>query len=200
MQPDPLRVSRETSAPILSRIEQLVRDEQQRQNLISAGTLAVFQERHIEDSLQLLPHLRSGVLVDIGSGGGFPGLVLASQTVDPIHLIEPRTKRAAFLAEASAALGFDHVTVHAAKVERVALAPVATISARAVAALSDLFAWAHHLADPRTRWVLPKGRSAASELEEARRSWQGDFRLVPSLTDPEASIVIAENVRRRSSR
>jgi 16S rRNA (guanine527-N7)-methyltransferase len=193
-------VSRETSSAILTEIEALVRAEQERQNLISAATLPIFQQRHIDDSLQLLPHLADGPLLDIGSGGGFPGLVLAGCMSAPVHLVEPRAKRALFLREASAALGFDHVTVHACKVERVDIAPVATITARAVAPLGDLFAWALHLAGKKTRWVLPKGRSAASELEEARRSWQGDFCLIPSVTDPEASIVIAENVRRSSSR
>jgi 16S rRNA (guanine527-N7)-methyltransferase len=195
-----MTVPRETSADILSRIEELVRQEQQRQNLVSAGTLPIFQQRHIDDSLQLIPHLRDGALLDIGSGGGFPGLVLATAISAPVHLVEPRAKRAAFLQSASESLSLDHVTVHACKVERVVLAPVATITARAVAPLGDLFTWAQHVADSDTLWVLPKGRSAASELEEARRSWQGDFRLVPSATDPEASIVIAENVRRRSSR
>lgn len=195
-----MSVSRETSADMMARIEHLVRSEQERQNLVSAGTLPVFQQRHVADSLQLLPHLREGSLLDIGSGGGFPGLVLATATTAPVHLVEPRGKRAAFLNEAAETLGLAHVLVHACKVERVNIAPVATITARAVAPLSDLFAWAGHLADSDTLWVLPKGRSAASELAEARRSWQGEFRLVPSATDPEASIVIAENVRRRSSR
>jgi 16S rRNA (guanine527-N7)-methyltransferase len=195
-----MTVSRETSPSMLARIEDLVRREQERQNLVSAGTLPVFQQRHIDDSLQLVPYLRNGELLDIGSGGGFPGLVLATVVDAPVHLVEPRAKRAAFLKSASEELGLAHVSVHACKVERVALPPVATITARAVAPLGDLFAWAQHLADSDTLWVLPKGRSAASELEEARCSWQGEFRLVPSATDPEASIVIAENVRRRSSR
>jgi 16S rRNA (guanine527-N7)-methyltransferase len=195
-----MTVSRETHGPILGRIEALVRAEQANQNLVSNGTLPIFQHRHIDDSLQLLPHCNTGSLLDIGSGGGFPGLVLAAALTAPVHLVEPRAKRAAFLFDASAVLGLDHVTVHACKVERVQIEPVATITARAVASLTELFAWAHHLSDAATRWVLPKGRSAASELAEAERSWQGAFRLIPSLTDPEASIVIADNVRRRSSR
>ena len=192
-------VPRETSAR-LARLKQIVLDESERQNLIASSTVEHFDERHMTDSLQLAPLLQPGPLLDIGSGGGFPGLVLAALVETPVHLVEPRAKRAGFLHDAANTLGLLHVTVHASKVERVDLPPVATITARAVATLGTLFEIAHHLADEKTRWVLPKGRGAASELEEARRTWQGDFRLVPSVTDAEAAIVIAEGVRRRRAR
>jgi 16S rRNA (guanine527-N7)-methyltransferase len=193
-------VSRETT-DLLRLLKETVIAESERQNLISAATIPQFDERHMTDSLQLLPHLAAGPLLDIGSGGGFPGLVLACCRSESTHLVEPRAKRAEFLARAATALGIaERVQVHASKVERVALPPVATITARAVASLDALFAMASHLADETTRWVLPKGRSVASELEEARRTWQGRFCLVPSVTDPEAAIVIAEGVRRRRAR
>ena len=194
-------VPRETSER-LHLLKETVIAESTRQNLISAATIPQFDERHIEDSLQLLPHLPAGVLLDIGSGGGFPGLVLACcRTESTTHLVEPRAKRAEFLTRAAGILGIEsHVRVHAVKVERVELPPVAAITARAVAALDALFTMAAPIADENTIWVLPKGRSAASELEEARRTWQGDFRLVPSVTDPEAAIVIATGVRRRRVR
>jgi 16S rRNA (guanine527-N7)-methyltransferase len=193
-------VPRET-AELLHRLKDAVIAESERQNLVSAATIPQFDERHLLDSLQLLPHLQDGVLVDIGSGGGFPGLVLACCRTDPIHLVEPRAKRATFLDATTQALGIgQRVTVHASKIERVALPPVRTITARAVASLDALFGMAAHLADESTRWVLPKGRSAASELEAARQTWQGAFRLVPSITDSEAAIVIAEGVRRRRAR
>ncbi|NIJ34574.1 16S rRNA (guanine(527)-N(7))-methyltransferase RsmG [Sphingomonas oligoaromativorans] len=193
-------VPRET-AELLHRLKDAVIAESERQNLVSAATIPQFDERHLLDSLQLLPHLQDGVLVDIGSGGGFPGMVLACCREDPIHLVEPRAKRATFLDATAQALGIgQRVTVHASKIERVALPPVRTITARAVASLDALFGMAAHLADESTRWVLPKGRSAASELEAARQTWQGTFRLVPSITDSEAAIVIAEGVRRRRAR
>ncbi|MBA2935504.1 16S rRNA (guanine(527)-N(7))-methyltransferase RsmG [Sphingomonas sp. CGMCC 1.13654] len=192
-------VPRETSAQITT-LKALVIAENERQNLVAASTIESFDERHIADSLQLGRHIRDGSLLDIGSGGGFPGLVIACGLTTPVHLVEPRAKRAQFLRDAANALGLSNVVVHAEKVERVALPPVANITARAVANLSTLFTISHHLADEKTRWVLPKGRGAASELEEARRTWQGDFRLVPSVTDAEAAIVIAEGVRRRRTR
>lgn len=171
--------------------------ENERQNLVAASTIPAFAERHIHDSLQLTPLLPAGVLLDIGSGGGFPGLVLACVRADPVHLVEPRTRRAEFLAAAAGALGLAHVTVHAAKVERVGGVAASAITARAVADLGAIFAMAAHCATSETRWVLPKGRSAQSELDAARRTWQGEFELVPSLTDPHAAIVTAHGVRRR---
>jgi 16S rRNA (guanine527-N7)-methyltransferase len=194
-------VPRETSE-LLRLLKETVIAESERQNLISAATIPQIDERHIEDSLQLLSHLPIGALLDIGSGGGFPGLVLASCRTDAItHLVEPRAKRAEFLTRAADILGIGERThVHACRVERVELPAVAAITARAVASLDALFAMAAHVASDTTIWVLPKGRSAASELEEARRTWQGNFRLVPSVTDPEAFIVIATGVRRRRVR
>jgi 16S rRNA (guanine527-N7)-methyltransferase len=199
MTPD--HVSRETSDR-LELLKSLVIEENQRQNLISASTVLSIEDRHIADSLQLLTFIPFGPLLDIGSGGGFPGLVLACAGERLVHLVEPRSKRAEFLRSAAHALGIaDRVEVHAAKVERVILdRPVASITARAVASLSKLFEMAGHLADKNTQWVLPKGQSASSELEEAQRTWQGMFRLVPSTTDDQAAIVVAEGVRRRSSR
>ncbi len=182
-------------------LKSLVLDEAGRQNLISGSTLKTIDERHVQDSLQLLPLLNSGPLLDIGSGAGFPGLVLACAVDCITYLVEPRAKRAEFLRSAVAVLEFSkRVHIQTCRVERVRLAPLASITARAVAKLSILFEMAEHLADENTRWVLPKGRSAASELEEAQRTWQGDFRIVPSRTDADAAIVVAEGVRRRSSR
>jgi 16S rRNA (guanine527-N7)-methyltransferase len=74
------------------------------------------------------------------------------------------------------------------------------VTARAVAPLARLLDMAERLTGPESHWVLPKGRSAAKELEEARRTWQGEFRLEPSLTDPESRIVVATRVRRRTGR
>ncbi|WP_454885836.1 16S rRNA (guanine(527)-N(7))-methyltransferase RsmG [Sphingomonas oryzagri] len=192
-------VPRETLT-LIERLRTIVLAESKRQNLIAASTVDAFDQRHLTDSLQLATFVSEGDLLDIGSGGGFPGLVLACVRNGPVHLVEPRAKRADFLERSAAELGLDHVAVHAKKVERVDIAPVAAITARAVAPLDALFAMAQHLSDENTRWVLPKGRGAASELEVARRTWQGEFRLVPSVTDAEAAIVIAEGVRRRRAR
>ena len=191
-------VPRETER--LARLSALILAENERQNLVSRAMADDFAVRHIEDSLQLAALIPAGTLIDIGSGGGLPGLVLACLRDDPVVLVEPRAKRAVFLGEAADALGLTNVVVHATKVERVVMPPAAAITARAVASLERLFAMAAHLADDSTCWVLPKGRSVQAELAAARRSWQGDFALVQSRTDPDAAIVVAHRVRRRPGR
>jgi len=189
-------VSRETEER-LQRFEALVVEESQRQNLISASTLAQFQTRHIADGVQLISLApKRGLWCDIGSGAGFPGLVIAIVADVPITLVEPRRLRADFLRRAVADLRLKNVAVVEAKAERVA-GKFDVITARAVADLGRLFAMCAHLAHRETRWILPKGRGAKKELDEALQSWQGDFQLVPSLTSDDAMIVVAERVRRR---
>jgi len=189
-------VSRETKDRLL-RFEYLVTEENQRQNLVSASTLADFRARHIADASQLLALAPAGRgWGDVGSGAGLPGLVIAIVGGAPVSLIEPRHLRADFLRRAIADLGLDHVEVLEARAEQVART-FDIITARAVAGLSRLFAMTEHLAQSETRWILPKGRGAKKELDEARQAWQGDFKLVPSLTSEDAMIVVAERVRRR---
>ena len=90
------------------------------------------------------------------------------------------------------------VSVLQSKIETVRHASVDIITARAVASIDRLFNIAGHLSHKGTIWVLPKGKSAKSELDAARETWQGDFRLEPSRTDPDAQILVASRVRRKS--
>lgn len=186
-------VPRET----VERLDQFVAilvQENEHQNLISRSTVANLWDRHIIDSLQLLLHAPSGPWVDIGSGAGLPGLVVAIVRSDPMTLVEPRSKRAAFLRETAARLQLDHVTVMQSRIETAAPSLATVITARAVAGLSTLFEAGLRHAAPGCVWLLHKGRGAEQELAAARKTWQGDFRLVPSLTDPESSIVMARDV------
>ena len=177
---------------------ELLTAENRCQNLIAASTIPDLRRRHIDDSLQLLPLLRSGNVVDIGSGAGLPGLVLACASDHVMHLVEPRTRRAAFLTRAGEHLELGgRVVVHRSSAEALVPLEASNIVARAVASLQGLFSIAAHLATPDTRWVLPKGRSARIELEAVTQTWQGEFELVRSATDPSASIIVAEHVRRR---
>lgn len=194
-------VSRET-LDRLDRLVALVADENARQNLVAPSTLAIMWSRHILDSAQLLwlAEGRAGPWLDIGSGGGFPGLVIGLMREEPTILVEPRAKRATFLRETAATLGIEQrVAVFASRVETAAIAaPAAIVSARAVAALPALFAMAARHVTKDTLWLLPKGRSAADEVADAKREWQGDLRLVPSLSDPDSAIVVARAMRRKS--
>ena len=190
-------VPRET----FDRLEQfaaLLLAENQRQNLISRATEIDLWSRHFADAAQLIPFAKPGeTWVDIGSGAGLPGLVIAILTGGAMTLVEPRRLRAEFLAATVDKLGLKQVTVLHSKAEAVG-GKYDVITARAVASVARLLEITAHLSHGGTHWVLPKGRSVQSELDEARKSWQGVFRLEPSRTDPEAQIVIATKVRRVS--
>ena len=194
----PACVSRETEG-LLARYVALLLDENDRQNLIGRSTVEEVWQRHIADSAQLVrfaPRPDSSWL-DIGSGAGLPGLVIAILTQGPVTLVEPRKLRANFLQRAAEAMGLaPRVTVYAAKAERIS-GTFDVITARAVAPLDALLRISQHLSTDKTLWLFPKGKSAQKELEEARRSWQGGFRLEPSVTSPGAAILVATNVRRK---
>jgi len=169
------------------------------QNLISPSTLETIWARHIVDSAQLLGLATDvpGLWIDVGSGAGFPGMVIAIMSDRPVTLIEPRKRRAEFLRTTAEALGLSkQVTVLALRSQATDLAG-SVISARAVAPLDALFDSCVHMARRSTVWVLPKGRHAAEEVAKADESWQGAFHVEPSITDPQSMIVVARNVRRR---
>ena len=194
-----LDVSRETYAKLEQYVERLT-EESERQNLVSKLTLPDVWQRHVADAAQLLAFAPSnGSWLDIGSGAGLPGLIIAIISGNPMVLIEPRRLRAEFLRKTADALDLGPgVEVVQSKVEQVRHAAADIITARAVASVDRIFAMAEHLSHRGTIWILPKGRSAKSELDAARQTWQGDFRLEASRTDPEAKILIATGVRRKS--
>lgn len=198
-------VQRNFSVPreTLDRLEafaNLLRSENERQNLVSRGTLERIWERHFLDSAQLL-RLAPGVAaswLDLGTGAGFPGLVVAALHAGPVTMIESRRLRVDFLRRAADLLGLgDRATILLDRVERVPSQKFDVISARAFAPMNDLLDVAHRFSTEKTRWILPKGRSAQSELAAVESSWQGSFRLEPSLTDAESGIIIADAVRPR---
>lgn len=189
---DRFGVSRETA---VDRFCELVRAEAQHQNLIAASTLDAIWSRHVLDSAQLLDWAQGdGAWLDVGTGAGFPGMIVALLTDRAVTLCEPRKRRAAFLSDAAEALGLlPRVTVAARKVQGIS-GHYPVISARAVAALPDLFAAACHCATRDTLWLLPKGRSAREEVASARKAWHGSFHVERSVTDPDALIVVARGV------
>ena len=173
----------------------LLTEESRRQNLVSASTIGQIWERHILDSAQLVrfePH--SGASwVDIGSGAGLPGLVIACIADGPVTLIEPRKLRANFLQNVIDEMGLN-AAVECRKAER-AEGQFDVITGRAVAPLAQFLRISHHLSTKKTVWALPKGRKAQSELAEAERTWQGMFHVEQSVTDPESYIVVGTGVR-----
>ena len=194
-------VSRETT-DLLEAYVAMVTDANSEQNLISASSIHSIWERHVLDSAQLVrfENKTAASWVDIGSGAGFPGIVIAALIDGSVTLVEPRRLRADFLMSVVEALGLSRrVSVQAAKIERVE-GPFDMITARAVAPLVRLIAMANHLAHSGTVWALPKGKSAQSELAEARRSWQCDARSEMSCTDPDAQILILSKMGQKPAR
>jgi len=195
-----LDVPRET----IERLEAFVAfltEENERQNLVSRGSLETVWRRHIFDSAQLtrFAPAEAKQWLDLGTGAGFPGLLVPLFHGADAVLVESRRLRADFLRAAASLLGIaERVEVVCARLETVSARPFDVISARAFAPLPRLLALAEPFSTPGTVWILPKGRNAKSELDAARSSWQGDFRLEPSLTDAESQIVVATGVGRKT--
>jgi len=192
-------VSRETEAR-LDCFVALLRQWQQRMNLIAPSTELTVWTRHIADSLQLLD-LAPGakIWVDLGSGGGFPGLVIACALADTpgaqVHLIESNGKKAGFLREAARITGAA-AAIHAERIaEFVKHAPehIDVVTARALAPLNKLLAEASPLLKTGTTALFPKGQDVAAELTAAAKCWKIQPSLVPSRTDPNARIVVVRN-------
>lgn len=188
-------VSRETSDLISAYVERL-RTAAAEQNLVSASTLDAVWERHILDSAQLVRFEPAPACewLDVGSGAGLPGLVVAALVEGRVTLVEPRRLRASFLEESVQQLGLaNRVSVIQSKVEKVS-GRFDAITGRAVASLDRFLSLSHHLSTKNSVWVLPKGRSAQSELAEARRNWHCVARAEPSCTDPESQILVLTGV------
>ena len=189
-------VSRET----LDRLEDyadLVRKWSPKINLISRADLPHLWGRHIQDSLQLLRFSGSGGRwVDLGSGGGFPGIVIAIARPDlDMHLIESDTRKATFLRTCVRELGLK-AQIHANRIEDVASLGADIISARALAPLDRLLNMvSHHLAHNGFA-LLPKGEKATEELAIARETWSFSATMHPSETRQGATILQIEAISR----
>ena len=194
-------ISRETQAKLAKFVDAVI-EENAHQNLISAKTIPCVWSRHIVDSAQLLK-LHSVTTrapwLDLGTGAGFPGVIIGILTNGPIILVESRRKRFEFLHRQIEALGLTNVQIHAGRLETLLTQPAGVISARAFAPLPRLLTLAHRFSRKDTIWLLPKGRTALEELESVRSSWQGVFHVKPSLTDVEAAIIVATGVSPRKS-
>jgi 16S rRNA (guanine527-N7)-methyltransferase len=187
-------VSRETFEK-LDAFVGLLREDSKHQNLVSASTLEHVWDRHILDSAQLVRYepFAGASWVDVGSGAGLPGIVIACIVEGPVMLVEPRRLRAEFLHKVSESLDLG-TSVLCAKAERIE-GKFDVIIARAVARLTKLLEISAHLSTRKTVWALPKGRSAEGELAEAQRTWQGSFRVEPSVTDEKSFVVVGTEVR-----
>ena len=186
----------EWNAAAADRLEQLVAlliEESARQNLVSAASLGPVWQRHIADSAQLLTHVpreTSSPWLDLGTGAGFPGLVIAALRPDcEVLMVESRGRRAEWLETARIALGLEQAKIVSARLELVPTQKVCVISARAFAPLPRLLELSARFSTADTLWLLPKGRSAPQALQELT-GWNHMFHVEHSLTDPEAGIIV----------
>ena len=199
-----LHVSRET-LDALDTFVAFLKREAESQNLISASTLDHIWSRHIVDSAQLLLFTDSSApqsnWLDLGSGAGFPGLVIALLTKHHVTLVESRARRIDYLQRAVEMLDLTHrVRVAGVTLERLETAPYSVISARAFAPLPKLFDLAARFATNNTLWLLPKGRNAKAEWDGAQAMWDGNFRTMDSVTDQEAGILVGRLSGKRKTR
>ena len=172
--------------PRLRAYAALMRRWTQRINLVSRGDEAQIWERHVLDSLRLAPFVPAGATraIDLGSGAGLPGLVLAVATGIRFELVEADRRKAAFLQEAIRVTQAP-ATVRCARIEdALRLAPAGLITARALAPLPALLALATPLLAPGGTMLFPKGAKAAAEVAAARRDWRFGLRMVGTLESP----------------
>jgi 16S rRNA (guanine527-N7)-methyltransferase len=197
-------VSRETEAR-LDRYLDLLREWQAKTNLVAPSTLPQLWTRHIADSLQLLSLAPSAkTWVDLGSGGGFPGVVLACALAETegarIHLIERNAKKSAFLREALRVTGAPGV-VHLAEIGHTVdrfEGSVDCVTARALAPLHQLVGFAEPLVQKGAKALFLKGQDVEVELTEATRYWNIEPKLTPSRTGGQGWIVELDRIERRS--
>ncbi|HEY4253424.1 MAG TPA: 16S rRNA (guanine(527)-N(7))-methyltransferase RsmG [Roseomonas sp.] len=173
----------------------------QRINLIAPADAAQIGQRHIADSLQLLPLLpAAGAMGDLGSGAGLPALVLAAaEPGREWHLVESDRRKCAFLIEAARTLGLAATRIHAARIEEATLPPLSGLTARALAPLAKLLPHAARLLAPDGVAIFPKGRNAELELTEAMPGWTMQVERHPSRTDAAATILRLSEIRRAAT-
>lgn len=169
---------------------ELLRKWQRAINLVGSATIPDLWRRHFLDSAQLLPLApnTARVWLDLGSGAGFPGLVLAILGVPQVHLVESDGRKCAFLGEVARATG-TQIFLHYCRVEVAPALSVDVISARALAPLTDLLAMSARFAGPKTVLLFQKGQDIEKELTEASKSWSMTVERLASRSDPSGVIL-----------
>jgi 16S rRNA (guanine527-N7)-methyltransferase len=184
-------VSRETLAR-LKAYAGLLEDWNSRHNLVSARSLEDLWRRHFWDSAQLAPLIpaKARTIADLGSGAGFPGLVLAEMLRDKaaVTLFEATTKKCDFLKAAAQRMELP-VSIQHVRMEDTSPQMFDVVTARACAPLAKLLSYAQHFTGPNSVCLFLKGQNVGAELTEAHKSWRMKVRQIPSLTDPSGMIL-----------
>jgi 16S rRNA (guanine527-N7)-methyltransferase len=192
-----------TSADRIECLIALLTEENTRQNLVAAASLPMVWQRHIVDSAQLLAHVpreTSSPWLDLGTGAGFPGLVIAALRPEcEVVMVESRARRVEWLERARQTLGLERASVVGSRLELVPSRPFRVISARAFAPLPRLLDLSARFSTKDTLYLLPKGRSAQQELSELNR-WNHLFHVEQSLTDADAGVIVGRLVGRKGKK
>lgn len=190
-------VSRET-ADKLRLYAELLKKWQVKINLVGPATVPDLWRRHFLDSAQLFPHLPTGPVLDLGSGAGFPGLVLAilrGEGGDPVHLAESDGRKGAFLREAARLTGAPAV-VHTSRIEALNPFQIKAITARALAPVATLLTLAESFLTHSPKCLFLKGEKLEDELTEAAKDWKMTIERFASASDPNGFILSLKEVRR----
>jgi 16S rRNA (guanine527-N7)-methyltransferase len=195
-----LGVSRETLERLTVFLD-LLRRWQPAINLVASATLTDPWRRHVLDSAQLAAHVPAGAadLVDLGSGAGFPGMVLALLGVRGVHLIEGDRRKAQFLHEVARVTGAP-AKIHAVRIEQMQGWPAAVITARALAPLPRLLELADRFLVADSVALFLKGKSVERELTDARANWHMVSETFPSLSEPTGTVLKLRGICRARDR
>jgi 16S rRNA (guanine527-N7)-methyltransferase len=204
--PTPFNVSRETMNR-LDRFIAVLLQWQEHTNLIADSTIPELWSRHVADSLQLIPLAPSArIWIDLGSGGGFPGLAIACALADKpgtkVHLVESKAKKCNFLREAAQAAAVPAI-IHHQRIEDFAAHPperADVVTARALKPLPELLTLAYPLLKTGAQGLFLKGQDVDAELTEAAKCWNIKAKLVPSQTDTRGRIVVVESLESRKNK
>jgi 16S rRNA (guanine527-N7)-methyltransferase len=191
-------VSRETFLR-LQIFSELLEKWQKRINLISSSTVSDVWMRHIIDSAQLIDYIKpESRVADMGSGAGFPGMVLAIMGMKPITLIESDVRKVAFLREAARVSDVD-INIVNQRVESTSLRDFSVITARGFASIAKILDSLDNRLSKSSNILLLKGKDYIQEMEDARGDWAFDYQAYPSITDKEGVILSLHNPNRKRS-
>lgn len=191
-----LDVSRETLEKLIT-YHDLLHKWQKKINLVSNTTLDNAWERHFLDSAQLYPLLSypDKPIFDLGSGAGFPGLVLSILGASQVSLLESDQRKCIFLSEMIRSTNASAKVVNE-RIENPKKSLAMTITSRACASLDQLLAFSEKLVDKEGECIFLKGKGAAQEIEDAKKHWMFHVEQYPSIVDSEGSILRIRNLKK----
>lgn len=196
-------VSRETFLKIQQYVE-LLQCWNQKINLISRTGFDDIWLRHIADSYQLTKYITQDMhlIYDVGSGAGFPAVILAIWAEEnrkdiSVKMIESISKKTVYLNDVQQKLKLENTEVINNRSESLNIQPADLITARAVAALDKLFSLVFNLSDVHTKFLFPKGKTYFLEIIEAQKNWKFDYQVLQNEIEPEGVVLLISNLRRK---